>query len=88
MFEKELGLEINEHEVGYMALHIGGAVERHLTQLSAYVVCDYGIGISHILREKISRAIPELMVTGVYSARDMRSIKSGPVRFHYNNDPA
>lgn len=87
VFEKELGLEINEHEVGYMALHIGGAVERHLTQLSAYVVCDYGIGISHILREKISRAIPELMVTGVYSARDMRSIKSGQCDFIITTTP-
>ena len=76
VFEKELKLEINENEVGYIALHIGGAIERHLSDLSACIVCDYGIGISQILREKIGRSIPELRITGIFSGRDMRSIKS------------
>ena len=81
VFEKELSLEINEHEVGFLALHIGGAIERRLSCVSACIVCDYGIGISQILREKISRAIPELQITGIFSARDMRSIKSDPCDF-------
>ena len=81
VFEKELSLEINEHEVGFLALHIGGAIERRLSAVSACIVCDYGIGISQLLREKINRAIPELRTTGVFSARDMRSIKSDPCDF-------
>lgn len=81
VFEKELSLEINEHEVGFLALHIGGAIERRLSAVSACIVCDYGIGISQLLREKINRAIPELRITEVYSARDMRSIKSDPCDF-------
>lgn len=81
VFEKELALEINEHEVGFLALHIGGAIERRLSAVSACIVCDYGIGISQILREKINRTIPELQITGVFSARDMRSIKKEPCDF-------
>lgn len=76
VFEKELMLEINEHEVGFLALLIGGAIERHQSALSACIVCDYGVGISQILCEKIRRTIPELRITGVFSVRDMRRIKS------------
>lgn len=76
IFEKELGLEINENEIAYLALHIGGAIERQMFSLSACIVCDYGIGISQILREKLVRAIPELDITNVYSVRDIRRIKS------------
>ncbi len=76
LFEKELGLEINEHEVGFLALHIGGAIERQLAVLTACIVCDYGIGVSQILKEKITRAIPDLRITSVFSGRDVKSIKN------------
>lgn len=74
-FEKELGLKINEHEVGLIALYIGGAIERRLAGTSACIVCDYGIGISQILKEKISRKFSDLQITSVLSNRDMASIK-------------
>ena len=75
IFEKELGLEINENEIAYLALHIGGAIERQMFSLSTCIVCDYGIGVSQILREKLVRTIPELDITNVYSVRDIRRIK-------------
>ena len=80
-FENELGLEINEHEVGFLALHIGGAIERRLSQVSACIVCDYGIGVSQILREKISRVIPQIRITSVFSGRDLFSIKKAECDF-------
>ena len=76
IFEKELHMEINEHEVGFLALHIGGAIERQLSSVCACIVCDYGIGISQILKEKIIRHIPEIRITSVFSARDIRLIKN------------
>ena len=81
VFEKELCLDLNENEVGALALHIGGAIERHLAGITACIVCDYGIGISQILKEKISRAIPDLRITNVFSVRDMRKIKNEPCDF-------
>lgn len=87
IFDKELSLEINEHEVGFIALQIGGAIERRLSSVSACIVCDYGIGISRILREKINRTIPELRITGVFSARDMRKIKSEACDFIITTTP-
>lgn len=87
IFEKELQLDINEDEVGYLALHIGGAIERSSANLRACIVCDYGIGISQILREKIQRAIPDLRITAVYSNRDLRSIKSEACDFVISTVP-
>ncbi len=87
IFEKELGLELNEHEVGFIALQTGGAIERHLSGFDACIVCDYGIGISQILKEKISRAIPEIRITAVYSGRDMHKIKQEQCDFIIASTP-
>ena len=87
MFEKDLRLDINEHEVAYLALHIGGAIERSSANLRACIVCDYGIGISQILREKIERALPELRITAVLSNRDRRSIRNEACDFIISTVP-
>lgn len=76
IFEKELELELNENEAGFLALHIGGAIERQLSSVTACIVCDYGVGISHVLKEKIMRRIPEIKITSVFSGRDIHKIKN------------
>ena len=76
IFEKELELELNENEAGFLALHIGGAIERQLSSVTACIVCDYGVGISQVLKEKIMRRIPEIKITSVFSGRDIHKIKS------------
>lgn len=81
VFEKELGLEINEHEAAGIALITGGSAERHTSGVSACIVCDYGIGVSRIIREKLSRALPELRITDMFSRRDMRRIKNAQCDF-------
>ena len=87
LFDKELGLDINEHEAAFLALHIGGALERKSVVLSACIVCEYGVGISQLLREKIERMIPELHISEVYSNRDIRKIKSDPCDFIISTTP-
>lgn len=81
LFEKELGLELNEHEVGFLALLIGGGIGRKLSAVSACIVCDYGIGIAQILRERIARAIPDLQITAVFSGRDVQRMKQDSCDF-------
>ncbi len=87
IFEKELGLEINENEVGFLALHIGGAIERQMLGLSACIVCEYGIGVSQILKEKIARAIPELHITSVFSGRELYKIRDEQCDFVISTVP-
>lgn len=75
-FNKELGLEINENEMCSLALHLGGALERNITILTACVICNYGIGVSQLLKERIERNIPDLRILEVFSARDARKIRN------------
>lgn len=75
-FNKELGLEINENEMCCMALLLGGALERNITILTACVVCNYGIGVSQLLKERIERNITDLKILEVFSVRDMPKIRS------------
>ena len=87
IFEKELNLELNEHEVGFIALHIGGAIERQLSLMSACIVCDYGIGISQILKEKILRFVPGIRITSVFSGRDIHAVKNENCDFIITTTP-
>ena len=80
-FDKELGMEINEHEMCCLALLLGGAVERNISILTACVVCNYGIGVSQLLRERIERNIPDLRIQGVFSIRDIRKLRAAKCDF-------
>ncbi|WP_046175521.1 BglG family transcription antiterminator [Domibacillus indicus] len=56
VIEKETGVEMNEHEAGYLALHIGAAIERRkITNRPkrCLVVCATGIGSSRLLSYKL-----------------------------------
>lgn len=75
-FDKELGVEINENEMCSLALLLGGALERNIAVLTACVVCNYGLGVSQLLKEKIERNITDLRILEVLSARDMRKIRN------------
>lgn len=77
-FEKELGLELNEHEMCSLALLLGGAIERSLSTVTACVVCDYGIGISQLLREQLERAVSDIRIAAVLSARELKKINHIP----------
>ncbi len=73
-FEKELNLELNEHEMCSLALLLGGAIERSQAAVTACVVCDYGIGISQLLREQLERMISDIRIVEVLSVRDLKKV--------------
>ncbi len=81
LLDRELKLEVNEDEVGFLALHLGGAIERSTRNVKACVVCNYGIGISQILREKLVRNIADIEITEVLSIRDINRIRNSDCDF-------
>lgn len=81
LLDRELKLEVNEDEVSYLALHLGGAIERSGMDVKVCVVCNYGIGISQILREKLIRNIADIEITEVLSIRDLNKIKNADCDF-------
>ncbi|SET17818.1 BglG family transcription antiterminator [Anaerobranca gottschalkii] len=68
VFEKYLGLNIPESEIGYIAMHIGAAVERNSKKIKVMVVCHTGIGTSQFLYERLKKSFPELELVGICSS--------------------
>lgn len=65
IFEKRTGMLLNEDEVGFIAIHIGGAISRRRSQIIAVVICASGMGTSQLVAGKIERLIPEITIKDV-----------------------
>ncbi|MEY8356280.1 PTS sugar transporter subunit IIA [Lachnospiraceae bacterium 54-53] len=73
-FQKELGLDLNEHEMCTLALLLGGAIERSMSTVTACIICDYGVGISQLLKEQMERAVSDIKIAEVLSVRDLKKL--------------
>jgi transcriptional antiterminator len=63
IFEKYLGILINEDEIGYIAIHIASAYERLKNKLNVIVLCSSGVGTSQLLKIKLENKLSELNIT-------------------------
>ncbi|MFZ5968381.1 MAG: BglG family transcription antiterminator [Bacillota bacterium] len=60
IFEKKLGVAINEDEVGYIAMHIAVAVGRRSRKVKTVIVCSSGIGTSQLIATRLNHTFHEL----------------------------
>lgn len=65
IFEKELGVTINEDEVGYLALHIALSIENLNSKINTVVVCSSGIGTSQLVASKLTKKFRNLNITHI-----------------------
>jgi Transcriptional antiterminator len=72
VFEKHLGVKISEEEIGYIALHLGAAVERQKKPLRALVVCTSGIGTSQLLAAKLERHFRQIEIKDIVSVISLK----------------
>ncbi len=72
IFEKYLDLKIPESEIGYIALHIGAAVERNKKTIKTLVICHSGIGTSQLVSARLERAFKEIETIGIVSSVDIK----------------
>lgn len=68
VFKKHFGVNINEGEIGYIALHLGAAVERLKKPLRTIVVCHSGVGTSQLLSDKLESTFQQLEIIGIKSS--------------------
>lgn len=68
IFEKYLGVSIPESEIGYIAMHIGAAVERNREKIKTMVICHTGIGTSQLLSARLKKSFSELDLMGIRSS--------------------
>jgi len=73
IFENRLGINIPEAEIGYIALHLGAALERLSNEIKAVIICGSGIGTSQLIATKIKNKFPNIIITKIMSIRDIKS---------------
>ncbi len=76
ILEQAVGMPIPEEEIGYIAMHLGAAMER-LRRLPGvkkrvFVVCGEGTATAWLLVSKLRAELPELEIVGVMSLLELR----------------
>lgn len=74
LFEKHFGVKVTEEEVGYLAMHIGAALERLNRKTRAIIVCTSGIGTAQLVATRLESSIKKLEIAGVVSAYDLEKL--------------
>ena len=64
--EERFGLKINEEEIGYFAVHFSAHKEKVEDKQRVVILCDYGIGTSQLIGERIRQEINEIEIVGIY----------------------
>lgn len=75
LFEKHIGVKVNEEEIAYIATHIGAALERLNNKTRAIVVCNSGIGTAQLVAVRLQKMIPDLEIVNVISSHDVAKMK-------------
>ncbi|WP_066501207.1 BglG family transcription antiterminator [Abyssisolibacter fermentans] len=76
LFEKYFGIKVTEEEIGYIAIHIGAALERLNEKTRAVIVCSSGIGTAQLVAVRLEREIRGLEIVDITSVHDIKNIKT------------
>lgn len=77
VIQTEIQGEISEKEVGFIAMHIGAAVERKNIKpipeqrIKVALVCSSGIGTTQIMAERLKNEFPYLNIIDTYSYHEI-----------------
>lgn len=71
IFEKRIGVSINEDEIAYIALHFAVAIDRRSSKVKTIVVCSSGMGTSQLVAGRLSKKLKELDIISILSANQI-----------------
>lgn len=79
VLESRFGVQVPEEEIGYIAMHIGAALERKIEKAGVVLVCPSGIGSARMLASRIKKELPDLEIIDVVSLLDLeRALEKHP----------
>lgn len=92
LIEHYMNTQIEENELGYLALFFIAAIERNLlagskSKKKIAIVCSLGIAGANLLSVKIQRLFPELIIEGVYPTYRIKEIFSKDIEFIISSMP-
>lgn len=67
--EEHFGVRINEDEIGYLTVHLGVCQPPDRNRKKALVLCNYGVGTSQMILERMQKELTEINIVGVYPVR-------------------
>lgn len=71
--EKEFGVNVNEDEIAFIALHLETYIEREKQKLSAVIVCSTGLGTARLLEQRIHKFFADtLEIKRVISVAELK----------------
>ena len=77
--QKKLDITVTDEEIGYIAMHLGAAMERlktvHAGKLRALIVCGGGCATAYLLVSRIHAEFPEIDVIEVCSMLELSKEK-------------
>lgn len=76
LFEKHFGLKVTEEEIGYIAIHIGAALERQNEKIKAVIVCSSGIGTAQLIAIRLEKEIAGLEIMEITSVFELNKMKT------------
>lgn len=71
-FQKYLGVQMPEEEIGYICLHLAASVERNKNPLKTLIVCASGIGTSQFIAARLERSFRQLDIVDVISTIELK----------------
>lgn len=71
IFERRFNIQITEEEIGYIAIHIGAALERNKSNYRVLVVCSTGVGTSQLAVSRLKNRIENIEIVGVSSLHEL-----------------
>ena len=74
LYEQHYGITLSEHEIGLITLCIKNAQSMALKKVRVAIVCNYGIGISQFVAQKIKRAITQVDIVDIISVRELNRL--------------
>ncbi|MEA9390273.1 PTS sugar transporter subunit IIA [Acerihabitans sp. TG2] len=74
LYEQRYGISFSDHETGFITLCIKNAQSLSLKKIRVAIVCNYGIGISQFMAQKIKRAITQVDIVDILSVRELHRL--------------
>ncbi len=71
-FEERFGVSINEDEIGYLTVYLGVYEPQSGERIKAVILCNYGIGTSQMILEKIQSEVQNIFICSVYPVRYLK----------------
>lgn len=85
VIKRELGIEINENEIGYLALHFGAAIENAKSSRKVkrcLIVCASGVGSARLLASKIySKFGDQVVIAGTTDYYNLNQVELQTIDF-------